>query len=217
MTPEDHLAISGSSSRETSPTVQSCKAPDADLYRAVERVDILPYQSEKVTTRYKQDMEALALLQNQTIRVESNGVDCYATPLIHKMNAPKLQAPKESVLPSLRRTERRLLKNPQQAAIYDHKINKYGYVKKLSSHEVVHTDESSFIPHHLVEHNGKPPCVMPIPRADHLLPGPILGPSLMGVLLCFRQHSVTISGDINAMFHQVRFLAEDRPLLHSPP
>lgn len=174
-----------------------------------------------MTTRYKQDKEELALLESQTIRVEINGVDRYATPLIHKMNAPKLQAPKESVLPSLRWTEQRLLKNPQQAAIYDHEINKLldtGYVKKLSSHEVVHTDESWFIPHHLVEHNGKHRLVSFQYQGqilhDHLLPGPILGPSLMGVLLCFRQHSVAISGDIKAMFHQVRLLAEDRPLLH---
>ena len=38
-----------------------------------------------------------------------------------------------------------------------------------------------------------------------LLPGPVLGPSLMGVLLRFRQHSVAISGD--------RLLAEDRSYL----
>ena len=48
---------------------------------------------------------------------------------------------------------------------------------------------------------------------DALLPGPTLGPSLLGVLLRFRQHSVAISGDIKAMFHQVRLLPEDRPLL----
>lgn len=36
----------------------------------------------------------------------------------------------------------------------------------------------------------------------------------MGVLLRCRQHSVAISGDIKAMFHQVRLLVEDRPLFH---
>nr|XP_061832460.1 uncharacterized protein LOC133616862 [Nerophis lumbriciformis] len=46
-----------------------------------------------------------------------------------------------------------------------------------------------------------------------LLPGPTLGPSLIGVLLRFRQHAVAISGDIRAMFHQVRLLPEDQPLL----
>ena len=48
---------------------------------------------------------------------------------------------------------------------------------------------------------------------EHLLPGPVMGPSLLGVLLRFRPHRVAISGDIKAMFHQVRLLPEDKPLL----
>lgn len=47
---------------------------------------------------------------------------------------------------------------------------------------------------------------------DSLLPGHILGASLLGVLR-FREHAVGISGDIKAMFHQVRLLPEDRPFL----
>lgn len=48
---------------------------------------------------------------------------------------------------------------------------------------------------------------------DSLLPGPVLSPSLLGVLLRFREHCVAISGDIRGMFHQVLLLPEDRPLL----
>ncbi len=46
-----------------------------------------------------------------------------------------------------------------------------------------------------------------------LLPGPTLGPSLMSVLLRFREHTVALSSDIQGMFHHVRLLPEDRPLL----
>lgn len=46
-----------------------------------------------------------------------------------------------------------------------------------------------------------------------LLAGPNLGASLLGVLLRFREHSIAISSDIKGMFHQVRLLLEDRPLL----
>lgn len=230
--PEDLLPTSDCLSSESERSViQSLlitgTSPEADLYRAVERlwkVDVLPYQSEKVITRSKQDTEALTQLDNHTMRVEINGVAHYATPLIHKPNAPKLQAPKESVLPALRRTERKLLKNPEQAVIYSNEINKLleaGYVKKLSSQEVVQNSESSwYIPHHLVEHNGKHRLVFNCSFQyggkclnDYLLPGPVLGPSLMGVLLRFRQHSVAISGDIKGMFHQVRLRPEDRPFL----
>lgn len=46
-----------------------------------------------------------------------------------------------------------------------------------------------------------------------LLPGPASRPSLLGILLRFREHSVAISGDIHGMFHQVLLLPEDKPLL----
>lgn len=45
---------------------------------------------------------------------------------------------------------------------------------------------------------------------DQLPPGPTEGPSLLGVLLQFSQHQVTVSRDIHSTFHQVR---EDKPLL----
>lgn len=48
---------------------------------------------------------------------------------------------------------------------------------------------------------------------NYLLPGPTLGASLLGVLVRFREHRVAISGDIKQMFHQVRLLLRDQPLL----
>lgn len=35
---------------------------------------------------------------------------------------------------------------------------------------------------------------------------------LLGVLLCFREHSIAISSNIWGMFHQVRLLPKDKPL-----
>ncbi|XP_063062170.1 uncharacterized protein LOC134455033 [Engraulis encrasicolus] len=72
----------------------------------------------------------------------------------------------------------------------------------------------------MVEHNGKHRVVFNcsfqhkgLSLNEMLLPGPTLGPSLLGVLLRFRQHAIGTSGDIKGMFHQVRLLPEDRPLL----
>lgn len=115
-------------------------------------------------------------------------------------------------MPALRRIERKLLKNPEQAAIYNNEIDKLlkaGYVKKLSTEEMAQTQKPAwYIPHHLVEQNGKHRLVFNCSfhyqgqvLNEYLLPGPVLGYSLMGVLLRFRQHSVAISGDIKAMFH----------------
>lgn len=72
----------------------------------------------------------------------------------------------------------------------------------------------------MVQHNGKNRVVFNCSfqfRGEslnqHLLPGPTLGPSLLAVLLRFREHSEAISSAIRGMFQQVRLLPEDRPLL----
>lgn len=48
---------------------------------------------------------------------------------------------------------------------------------------------------------------------DHLLQGPNLTNSLIGVLCRFREDPVAIMGDIEPMFHQFRVNAEDRVYL----
>lgn len=63
----------------------SCGTPDSELFNQVEKLwklDILPYQSDKVVTRSCQDAEALRILEEKTIRVNVDGVNRYATPLL---------------------------------------------------------------------------------------------------------------------------------------
>ncbi|XP_065102634.1 uncharacterized protein [Paramisgurnus dabryanus] len=196
------------------------------VYQHVERLwqlDVLPYRSEKLVTRSKQDQRAINMLETKTQRVEVNGVERYATPLLRVQDATPLRGTKESVLSSLRNSERRLSKDPERAKVYEAEIQKLldaGYVVKIPTEHLWTDKESWFIPHHLVHHNGKDRLVFNcsfvhqgISLNQQLLPGPSLGASLLGVLLRFRQYPVAISGDIRAMFHQVRLLPEDRSLL----
>ncbi|XP_039902264.1 uncharacterized protein LOC120742859 [Simochromis diagramma] len=129
----------------------------------------------------------------------------------------------EAVLPSLRSTERRLVKDSQRAEVYCQeiqKLEKLGYVAVVP-HEIARTTaESWFIPHHMVRHNNKDRIVFNCSFQYEgkslnsiLLPGPALGPSLLGVLLRFRQYPVAVSGDIKGMFHQIRLLPADKPVL----
>ncbi|XP_073718037.1 uncharacterized protein [Misgurnus anguillicaudatus] len=200
--------------------------PINDLYANVERLwqmDVLPYQSEKVITRSRQDKESIQLLQENTVRVNIDGVQRYATPLLRVKNMPNLYAHKEAVLPHLRGTEKRLERDPNLATAYQEELNKLekaGYVVKLSEEQVDGTKEAWYIPHHIVQHNGKYRVVFNCSFSyqghnlnELLLPGPTLGPSLLAVLLRFREHSVAISSDIRGMFHQVRLLPKDKPLL----
>lgn len=201
-------------------------APTRDeLYQHVERlwqVDTVPY-NEKVITRSKQDQQCYNLLQTATVRVNVDGVLRYATPLLRRTPITLLNAGMESVLPSLRNIERKLAKNPEQAQVYCSEIQKLesaGYIAKIAPDEVDKSTESWFIPHHIVHHNGKDRIVYNCSFQYHgqslneqLLPGPTLGPSLLGVILRFRQHAVAVSGDIKGMFHQVRLLPGDKSVL----
>ncbi|XP_062287006.1 uncharacterized protein LOC133992303 [Scomber scombrus] len=201
-------------------------SPKTDLYHQVERLwqlDTLPFRSEKVVTRSKQDQEAVDMLDRSTVRVEINGIHRYATPLLRAKDMPRLQAHKEAAMSYLRSTERRLAKDPPLAITYKQEIDKLeraGYAKKLTPQEVEHSSESWYVPHHIVSHHGKHRIVFNCSFSykghnlnNYLLPGPTLGSSLLGVLVRFREHPVAISGDIKQMFHQVRLLPSDQPLL----
>jgi len=198
----------------------------SELLRNVERlwqIDTLPYVNEKTATRSKQDKLALDLLHSKTVRVEIDGVMRYATPLLRAPNTPVFKAPKEAVLPRLCATERRLSKDPKLSDKYQEELDKLvqsGYVQRIPSEQVDQSHETWYFPHHIVEHNNKHRVVfdcsfeyMGQNLNKCLLPGPTLGPSLLGVLLRFRQHAIAICGDIKGMFHQVRLLNDDKPLL----
>ncbi|KAL7880314.1 hypothetical protein SRHO_G00025680 [Serrasalmus rhombeus] len=196
------------------------------LYRQVERLwqlDVLPYRNEKLVVRSREDQEAIKLLEDKTKRVSINGVLHYATPLLWKSGTPKLNGSIQSVMANLRSTERRLKRDYERELTYRAEINKLvqaGYISKLQPDQVQESEEQWYLPHHLVHHNSKPRLVFNcsfrhqgISLNEQLLPGPVLGPSLLGVLLRFRQHCIAVSGDIRGMFHQVRLKAEDRPFL----
>lgn len=201
---------------------------NAELFRNVEllwKLDAYPHRSIKDVTRSKHDKYALELLQTQTATVSVDGIPRYATPLLHAPNSPLLSVSKQAVMPLLRGTERRLARDPELANVHHNEIQKLleaGYVTIVEdAGDRPHESESWYLPHHVVKQaSGKHRLVFNcsfIFRGqslnNNLLPGPTLGPSLLGVLLRFRQHSVAISGDIRAMFHQVRLLPQDRALL----
>ncbi len=167
---------------------------------------------------------APSLLQRYTTRVEISGVMRYATPLLRQPSAELLKAPKEAVMANLRSTERRLAKDFRRAESYCSEMKKLqeaGYVAEISTQEAEQSPESWYIPHHMVTHNNKDRIVFNCSYSfqghalnDILLPGPVLGPSLLGVLLRFHEHPIAISGDVKGMFHQVRLLPNDKPIVH---
>lgn len=122
----------------------------------------------------------------------------------------------------LRSTEKRLANNVSKIVAYKEEINKLltsGYVKRITPAEA-DSSPGWYIPHHMVTHNAKNRIVFNCSFKykgqslnEHLLPGPTLSSSLLGVLLRFRENLVAISSDVKGMFHQVRLLPEDQPYL----
>ncbi len=71
------------------------------------------------------------LLTSKTKRVDVDGVQRYATPLLRTASAVQLQASPNAVMSPLRGIERRLQRNPESAAVYDQeiaKLEKAGYI-----------------------------------------------------------------------------------------
>ncbi|KAK9536064.1 hypothetical protein VZT92_005878 [Zoarces viviparus] len=79
----------------------------SELLQSVERLwqlDVLPYRTENISIRSRQDQEAVQLLESKTTRADVNGIQRYATPLLRVKNMPQLQACKGTVLANLHST-----------------------------------------------------------------------------------------------------------------
>lgn len=101
---------------------------------------------------------ALEILNERTIKVDANGIQRYATPLLNETSMVRLNASEKAVMPLLHRTERYLLKDPEQAAKYSMEIKELveeGYVAKLDPDKTPQSPEKWFIPHHMVTHNDR--------------------------------------------------------------
>lgn len=177
-------------------------------------LDVLPFRNEKLYVRSKEDDYAIDLLRVRTVLVEVEGVRRYATPLLRREPMPEFKVPPRVVMQCLTSTERRMARDEALAASYRAEMRKLvdsGLVEKLEPTEAERSTESWYLPHHNVRHNGKDRvvfnCSYQVGKLNlnrYLLPGPTLTPSLIGVLVRFRQRPVAISGDIKRMFHQVR-------------
>ena len=86
-----------------------------------------------------------------------------------------------------------------------------GYAKRAPSHDV--PGKTWYLPQHAVYHPAKPGKVRVVfdcsakyrgsSLNDKLLQGPDVTNSLVGILMRFRQESVALMSDVEAMFHQV--------------
>ena len=126
-------------------------------------------------------------------------------------------------LESLRKRLKQDSKLHNAYTVFMNDLLERGFAEKVNDNQIEMSDGVWYLPHHPVFNPKKPDKTRVVfdCRATHegislnsqVLQGPDLTNPLLGVLLRFRQDSVAIMADIEAMFHQVHVPPEDRDAL----
>lgn len=179
-------------------------------------------RTEEDVTVSQEDLKFLSKLR-ENITQRDNGH--YEMPLPFKEERPKLPNNRICALHRLNCLERRLKKNPKYYKDYvtfmDDIIAR-GDAEKVPEEEL-DSQSAWYIPHHGVYHPHKPDKIRVVfdcsakfqetSLNDHLLTGPDLTNTLVGVLCRFRKGSVAVMCDIERMFHQFHVRKEDQDYL----
>jgi hypothetical protein len=147
----------------------------------------------------------------------------YEVELLWTKNCPKLADNRKIAMKRLVNVEARLKKNPEQLVMYKQLINQY--IKDGHARETTIDDDQSeiiqYLPHPVFRKDKsttKCRAVFDASAKNHeetslndcLLPGPVLQPDLVSVLLRFRLHRVAMMADVRKMFLQVKVALKDQ-------
>ena len=148
----------------------------------------------------------------------------YSMPLPFKTR-PNLPNNRHTAAKRFEHLSRRFSSDPKYYADYKlfmTEIIERGDAEKIPPDEI-ERDQVWYIPHHGVYNPKKPEKIRVVfdcssrykgtSLNDHLLQGPDLTNSLIGVLIRFRQEKIAVTCDVEKMFHQFRVDEEDRDYL----
>ncbi|XP_053381690.1 uncharacterized protein LOC123559085 [Mercenaria mercenaria] len=151
----------------------------------------------------------------------------YTMPLPFKGDPPNLPNNQYMALRRLEGLKRRLQRDSDYRRLYEQFMNsliKMGHAEVVSDSDLqVVNGHEWYIPHHGVFHPKKPGKLRVVfdcsavfngqSLNNHLLQGPDLTNTLIGVLCRFRMEKVAFACDIEQMFHQFRVAEKDRNYL----
>ncbi|XP_078798259.1 uncharacterized protein LOC110014434 isoform X1 [Oryzias latipes] len=181
--------------------------------------------AERAAEDVKISQEDLRFLtkMKEGIRLKEDGH--FEMPLPFKSDKPNLPDNKSCAIHRLRCLERKLRRNKQYYMDYKkfmEEIIAHGDAEKVPEQDINNTP-AWYIPHHGVYHPQKPGKIRIVFDGsakfqgtsinDHLLTGPELTNTLLGVLCRFRRSPVAIMCDIERMFHQFHVCAADQDYL----
>ena len=149
--------------------------------------------------------------------------DHYQLPLLWRDDSCVLPDSKDVALKRLKGLKKRLQRDELLRKAYteqmDATLNK-GYAEKVPDEEINCNRHHWYIPHHPVVTPKKTPIVSDCAAIaqnqslnNHLMKGPDLTNSLIGVLLRFLKGQIAIASDIEAMFYQIKMAPKDRDCL----
>ena len=144
-----------------------------------------------------------------------------------RQQPPELPNNKSLAEHRLKLLKRRLTKDPLLQGKYTEFMDdllRKGYAKRVHTAQCKELSTPVwYLPHHPVFHPQKPDKVRVVfdcsakyrgtSLNDQLLQGPDLTNTLVGVLTRFREESVALMSDVEAMFHQVKVRPDDRNAL----
>ena len=170
----------------------------------------------------KDDHQFISMVSQSAILEDGHYSVCL--PLRKKsLCMPNNRAVAEQRVLNLRKRFSRDVKFYEEYVAFMDDLLKKGYAVKLDGVEHKPTEGRTwYLPHHGVRHPTKKKLRVVFDCGanfqgttlnQQLLQGPDLTGSLVGVLLRFRQETVAVMADVEAMFHQVRVSSEDTDLL----
>ena len=176
--------------------------------------------NEDVANMSQEDLKFIEILKNGTELVGGH----YQVPLPFRkdeINLPNNRSQAEKRFACL---ERKLPRNPQFKQDYMKFMNELilkGYARESAS--AVEAGKCWYLPDHGVCHPNKPGKIRVVFDLSAefngtsinkaLLPGPGLTNQIVGVLLQFREEQLAVTGDIEAMYHQVKVPENQRCFL----
>ncbi|XP_055920890.1 uncharacterized protein LOC129952362 [Eupeodes corollae] len=171
--------------------------------------------TNKKILRSSDDEKAITIIKNNVSRRPDG--NNFVVPLLWKGKLTQLPDSRPMAERRLIHLEKKLSNNPKLSENLNGQIEEYlrkQYARKLSKEELrKHSSPVWYLPIFPVVNHNKPDKVRLVWDAaaavngvslnSMLLSGPDIVPSLLSVLLRFRERKVAICGDIKEMFHQV--------------
>ncbi|XP_070068024.1 uncharacterized protein [Drosophila takahashii] len=172
------------------------------------------------TLRSKEDERANRILNEST--TYNRELKRWQTGLLWRYDNVKLPSSREMAMRRLQCLETRMAKDKELREFVNQQIRRYeqlGYIRKLGTDEMIDEQRTWYLPIFVVKNPSKGKSrlvwdaaakVEGIALNTMLLKGPDQLPSLVGVILRFRQKAVGICGDVKEMFHQIMVRKEDQ-------